>query len=29
MSLFDWIFVEKVIKDFGILEEKSLIIGKI
>jgi hypothetical protein len=29
MSLFDWIFVGKVIKDFGILEEKSLIIGKI
>jgi hypothetical protein len=29
MSLFDRIFVGKVIKDFGILEEKSLIIGKI
>ena len=29
MSLFDRIFVGKVIKDFGILEEKSLIIGKV
>jgi hypothetical protein len=29
MSLFDRIFVGKVIKDFGILEEKSLVIGKI
>jgi hypothetical protein len=29
MSLFDRIFMGKVIKDFGILEEKSLIIGKI
>jgi hypothetical protein len=29
MSLFDRIFVGKVIKDFGILEEKSLIVGKI
>ena len=28
MSLFDRIFVGKVIKDFGILEEKSLIVGK-
>jgi hypothetical protein len=29
MSLFDRIFVGKVIKDFVILEEKSLIVGKI
>jgi hypothetical protein len=29
MSLLDRIFIGKVIKDFGILEEKSLIIGKI
>ena len=29
MSVFDRIFVGKVIKDFGIFEEKSLIIGKI
>jgi hypothetical protein len=29
MSLFDRIFMGKVIKDFGTLEEKSLIIGKI
>jgi hypothetical protein len=29
MSLFDRIFVGKVIKDFGILEEKSFIVGKI
>jgi len=29
MSLFDRIFIGKVIKDFGVLEEKSLVIGKI
>ena len=29
MSLFDRIFMGKNIKDFGILEEKSLFIGKI
>lgn len=29
MSLFDRIFMGKVIKDFGTLEEKSLFIGKI
>jgi hypothetical protein len=29
MSIFDRIFMGKVIKDFGTLEEKSLIIGKI
>jgi len=29
MSIFDRIFMGKVIKDFGILEEKSLVIGKI
>ena len=28
MSLFDRIFVGRVIKDFGILEEKSFLIGK-
>lgn len=29
MNLFDRVFAGKVIKDFGILEEESLIIGKI
>jgi hypothetical protein len=29
MSIFDRIFMGKVIKDFGTLEEKSFIIGKI
>ncbi len=29
MGLFDRIFLGKVIKDFGVLEERSLLIGKI